>query len=346
MANDKICPLTIPKWGLTMEEGTISTWLLEEGDEVEVETEVLEIATDKINQAVESPVEGILRRIIGEEGEEYPVKALIGIIAAEDVSDEEIDAFIDSYEGVVGSDDDDLEEDDDDSVENGAEESVPGVARKPMSKMRATIAKTVTASWSIPQFPVTMVIDMTQAKKLRGNLKATGKEISLNDIVLKACAKAIQGYPMANAQLDGNDYLLNSQINIAMAVAAGEDLFMPVIKKCESLSLSELAEASKKLVATVKEGSAGEEELSGGNFAVSNLGMFGVENFAALVPPGMAAILAVGGINDEAVVQNGEMIPVPIMRVTLMSDHRIVDGMYAANFLVELKRLLENPEDL
>ncbi len=290
MANDKIYPLIIPKWGLTMEEGMISTWLLEEGDDVEVETEVLEVSTDKITQPIESPVDGILRRIIGEEGEEYPVKALIGIIAAKDVSDEEIDAFIDSYEGVVGSVDGD---DDEEGEEDATDDTPSGMVRKPMSKMRATIAKTVTASWEIPQFPVTMVVDMTQAKKLRENLKATDQEISMNDIVLKACAGAIQRYPMANAQLDGKkDYLLNSQINIAMAVAVDEDLFMPVIKGCESLTLSELAEAARQLVVKVKEGPVGEEDLRGGNFAVSNLGMFGVENFAALVPPGMAAILA------------------------------------------------------
>lgn len=344
MANDKIYPLTIPKWGLTMEEGMISTWLLEEGDEVEVETEVLEVATDKITQPIESPVDGILRRIIGEEGEEYPVKALIGIIAAKDVSDEEIDAFIGSYEGVVGSADGD--DDDEEMEEDASDDRSSEVVRKPMSKMRATIAKTVTASWEIPQFPVTMIVDMTQAKQLRENLKASDQGVSMNDIVLKACAGAIRKYPMANAQLDGKDYLLNSQINIAMAVAVDDDLFMPVIKRCESLSLSELAEAAKELVVKVKDGSVGEEELSGGNFAVSNLGMFGVENFAALVPPGMAAILAVGGINDEVVVRNGKIVPVPVMRVTLMSDHRIVDGMYAANFLAELKRLLENPENL
>ncbi len=340
MSDNKIFALTIPKWGLTMEEGTISEWLLDEGDDVEIETEIIEIASDKINQVIESPVAGVLRRIIGEEGEDYPIKALIGIIADADVSDDEIDAFIASFgdsSGAVDTDEDEVETEETDH---------PVSSRKPISKMRATIAKTVVASWAIPQFPVTMAIDMGKATALRVKLKETGQAISMNDIITKACAKAIEKYPMANAQLGDKEYILNSQINIAIAVAVDDDLMMPVIQGCEASSLEEVADRSRQLITMIKEGSIGEAELTGGNFAISNLGMFGVEHFAALVPPGMAAILAVGGIQDEVVVQDGKMVPAAMMRVTLMSDHRIVDGMCAANFLVELKRLLENPEEL
>ncbi|MCF6266762.1 MAG: 2-oxo acid dehydrogenase subunit E2 [Desulfuromusa sp.] len=341
MNNNKIFPLTIPKWGMTMKEGTISAWLLNEGDEVAVESEVLEIASDKITQSIESPVAGILRRIIGEEGEDYPVKELIGIIAAADVSEDEIDTFIASYHR--GADDEDTVE-----TEEAAAERTdhPVSTNKPLSKMRATIVKTVVSSWTIPQFPVTMAIDMGKAKALRVALKETGQAISMNDIITRACAKAIEKYPMVNAQLGDKEYILNSHINIAIAVAVDENLMMPVIHGCEAFSLLKVADRSRQLIAMVKDGSIGEAELIGGNFAISNLGMFGVEHFAALVPPGMSAILAVGGIRDEVVVKDGEMIPTSMMRVTLMSDHRVVDGMYAANFLVELKRLLEHPEDL
>ncbi|MCW8860333.1 MAG: 2-oxo acid dehydrogenase subunit E2 [Deltaproteobacteria bacterium] len=344
MSDKKIFALTIPKWGLTMEEGTISEWLLNEGDEVEIESEIVEIATDKINQPIESPVAGVLRRILGEEGEDYPVKELIGIIADADVSDDEIDAFITSYRdshSVIETDEEDM-----DQEETVAEETNSPASTKPISKMRATIAKTVVSSWTIPQFPVTMAINMGKAAALRVQLKEKDQAISMNDIITRACANAIEKYPMVNAQLGDKEYILNSQINIAIAVAVDEDLMMPVIQGCEALSLKEVASRSRQLITMVKDGSIGEADLTGGNFAISNLGMFGVEQFAALVPPGMAAILAVGGIRDEVLVQDGKMIPAAIMRVTLMSDHRIVDGMYAANFLVELKRLLENPEEL
>lgn len=341
MSDNKIFALTIPKWGLTMEEGTISEWLLSEGDQVELESEIIEIASDKINQVIESPVSGVLRRIIGEEGEDYPVKALIGIIADADVSDEDIDAFIDNYEDVTGQSDEDEDE------EVTTQEPSPAVkTAKPISKMRATIAKTVVSSWDIPQFPVTMAIDMSNAEVLRAKLKSADKMLSMNDIVIRACTKAIEKYPMINARLGDNQYLLNPNINISIAVAVDEDLMMPVIHACETLSLEEVAEKSRQLVALVKDGAVGEADLSGGNFAISNLGMLGVEHFAALVPPGMAAILAVGSIQQEVVVRNSEMVVKAMMRVTLMSDHRVVDGMYAAQFLVELKRLLENPDEL
>lgn len=345
MSDHKIFALTIPKWGLTMEEGTISEWLINEGDDVEVESEIVEIASDKINQVVESPVSGVLRRIIGEEGEDYPVKELIGIIADADVSDDEIDAFIASYQGSQA--DSGTEEEDADREESATEESPPHVSTsKPLSKMRAAIAKTVVSSWTIPQFPVTMAIHMGNAKTLRVQLQDAGQTVSMNDLVTQACAKAIKKYPMVNAQLGDNEYIFNPHINIAFAVAIGEDLMMPVIQGCEALSLEELANRARQLVTMVNEGSISDVELTGGNFAVSNLGMFGVEQFAALVPPGMAAILAVGAIQDEVVVVDGKMAPASMMRVTLMSDHRVVDGMYAANFLVELKRLLENPDEL
>jgi pyruvate dehydrogenase E2 component (dihydrolipoamide acetyltransferase) len=347
MSDNKIFALTIPKWGLTMEEGTISEWLLDEGDEVEIETEIVEIASDKINQVIESSVAGVLRRIIGEEGEDYPVKELIGIIADVDVSEDEIDAFIASYRASNRSVDAEEEDEDTDTEESASDKKDhPVSTSKPLSKMRATIAKTVVFSWTIPQFPVTMAIDMGKAKTLRVTLKETGQAISMNDFITQACARAIEKYPMINAQLGDKEYILNPHINIAIAVSIDEDLMMPVIQGCEALSLIEVADRSRQLIAMVKDSSIGEAELIGGNFAISNLGMFGVEHFAALVPPGMSAILAVGGIQDEVVVRDGEMIPASMIRVTLMSDHRVVDGMYAANFLVELKRLLENPEDL
>lgn len=345
MSDNKIFALTIPKWGLTMEEGAISNWLLAEGAVVEVEDEILEIESDKISQVVESPVTGVLRRILGEEGETYPVKELIGIIADAEVPDDEIEAFIASYRGSHGATDTDDEwVDTEDTITVKADPTVS--TKKPISKMRASIAKTVVSSWATPQFPVTMAIDMGKVKALRVKLKETGQAISMNDIVTKACAKAIEKYPMVNAQLGDKEYVLNPNINIAIVVAVDEDLMMPVVQRCEALSLKEVATKSSQLIRMVKDGSISEIELTGGNFAISNLGMFGVEQFAALVPPGMAAILAVGGIRDEVMVINGEMTPVSIMRVTLMSDHRVVDGMYAAQFLVELKRLLESPETL
>jgi pyruvate dehydrogenase E2 component (dihydrolipoamide acetyltransferase) len=330
--------LTMPKWGLTMEEGTISSWLLDEGDEIEVGTEIMEIETDKIAQPVESTVAGILRRKIGEEGEEYPVKELLGIIADASVSDADIDAYLASRGGAAAP------------VE--AEEAPAAAAApakptsKPMSPMRAAISNTVTNSWTVPQFPVTMGIDMGAAKEFRAGLKAAGKAVSMNDMVVKACAKAIEKYPMVNANLGSKEYILNPEVNIAVAVGLDDGLMMPVVKSCQALSLEEVSSASRALIDKVKAGTCGPAEMAGGNFAISNLGMLGVDQFVALVPPGMTAILAVGGIKEEVVVKDGNMVPASTMKVTLVADHRVVDGLYSAQYLVELKRLLENPEEL
>ncbi|MGE4544341.1 MAG: dihydrolipoamide acetyltransferase family protein [Pedobacter sp.] len=330
--------LTMPKWGLTMEEGTISSWLLDEGDEIEVGTEIMEIETDKIAQPVESTVAGILRRKIGEEGEEYPVKELLGIIADASVSDADIDAYLASRGGAAAP----VE-----AEEASAAAAAPAKpTSKPMSPMRAAISNTVTNSWTVPQFPVTMGIDMGAAKEFRAGLKAAGKAVSMNDMVVKACAKAIEKYPMVNANLGSKEYILNPEVNIAVAVGLDDGLMMPVVKSCQALSLEEVSSASRALIDKVKAGTCGPAEMAGGNFAISNLGMLGVDQFVALVPPGMTAILAVGGIKEEVVVKDGNMVPASTMKVTLVADHRVVDGLYSAQYLVELKRLLENPEEL
>lgn len=331
-----IYELTMPKWGLTMEEGTIASWLIDEGDEVEVGTEIMEVETDKIAQPVESTVAGVLRRKIGEEDEEYPVKALIGIIAEASVSDAEIDAYLASRGGEAAPADEEEE----------TAEAPAQPATRAISPMRAAIANTVTNSWTVPQFPVTMGIEMGAAKEFRAGLKEAGKAVSMNDMVVKACAKAIEKYPMVNATLGDKEYGLNPEVNIAVAVGLDDGLMMPVVKGCQALSLEEVSSASRALIDKVKDGTCGQAEMAGGNFAISNLGMLGVDQFVALVPPGMTAILAVGGIKDEVVVKDGNMVPVSTMKVTLVADHRVVDGLYSAQFLVELKRLLENPEEL
>lgn len=332
-----IYELTMPKWGLTMEEGTISSWMIDEGDEIEIGDEIVEIETDKIAQPVESTVAGILRRQIGEEDEEYPVQTLIGIIADEDVSDEEIDAYLAQRAGGAAPAAEEVE---------SVEESPAAATSKPMSPMRLAISNTVTNSWTTPQFPVTMAIDMGAAKEFRAGLKQAGKAVSMNDMVVKACAMAIEKYPMINASLGSKEYVLNPEVNIAVAVGLDDGLMMPVVRGCQSLGLEEVSSSSRALIEKVKAGTCGPAEMVGGNFAISNLGMLGVEQFVALVPPGMTAILAVGGIKEEVVVKDGDMVPVSTMKVTLVADHRVVDGLYSAQYLVELKRLLENPEEL
>lgn len=344
--SEQIHKLTMPKWGLTMEEGTVAAWLVEEGSQVEPGTEIVEIETDKSAQPVEITVSGVLRRKVVAEGDVAPVGALIAVIADPSVSDADIDAFIAQLTGGTPAKTAEAN-----SPSVSEPEAVSSISKgsntsKRMSKMRAAIAKTVTDGWTIPQFPVTVAIDMEKAENLYRKLKEAGNQISINDVIIKSVAVVLQKFPMVNATLAGDSYLLNQDINIAVAVGLEEGLLMPVIKGCQSLSLLQIGKKSRELIEKVKNNSSTEDDLSGGNISISNLGMFGVEVFAALVPPGQSSILAIGGIKDEPAVKNKQIVSARMMRVTLSADHRVIDGLNSASFLAELKRVLETPEEL
>jgi len=217
-------------------------------------------------------------------------------------------------------------------------------AEQPLSRMRAAIARTVSRSWQeIPHFSVTVSINMSEAEEVRRELKESGTPLSINDLIIKAATSALVKFPQLNNSFAGDRIAVNSDINIGQAVGLEDGLVVPVIKGCQGLSLKEIAARSRELIGRAKEGKISEAELGGGTFTISNLGMFGVEEFMAVIQPPQGAILAVGAIRDEAVVQNGSIAAARIMRVTLSADHRLIDGAYAARFLQEFKRVLENP---
>jgi pyruvate dehydrogenase E2 component (dihydrolipoamide acetyltransferase) len=214
----------------------------------------------------------------------------------------------------------------------------------PLSRMRAAIARTVSRAWQeIPHFTVTVAIDMGEAEEVRRELKESGTSLSINDLIIKAAVIALVKFPQVNNSFAGDRITVNSDINIGQAVGLEEGLVVPVIRGCQGLSLKEIAARSRELIGRAKEGKISEAELGGGTFTISNLGMFGVEEFMAVIQPPQGAILAVGAIRDVAVVKNGAIKAGRIMRVTLSADHRLIDGAYAAQFLQELQRVLQNP---
>ncbi|HBG05814.1 MAG: branched-chain alpha-keto acid dehydrogenase subunit E2 [Geobacteraceae bacterium GWC2_58_44] len=225
-------------------------------------------------------------------------------------------------------------------VVKGAAETGP----KPLSRLRAAIAKTVTESWnSIPHFSVTMDILMDDAEALRRQLKQSGMPVTLNDVVVKGVSRALQAFPQLNASFVAGGIQLHSEINIGIAVGVPDGVLMPVVSGCQHLSLLEISQAGRGLVERARAGSLTEQEMSGGTFSVSNLGMYGVSEFNAIIYPSQAAVLAVGAVVDAAVVRAGVPAGAKLMKVTLSADHRLADGAYAAAFLVELKGILENP---
>jgi pyruvate dehydrogenase E2 component (dihydrolipoamide acetyltransferase) len=223
----------------------------------------------------------------------------------------------------------------------------PATCTEPLSGMRAAIARTVSESWrTIPHFTVTVEIHMEAAEKLYHGFKDAGIPVSLNDIVIKAAAMALQGFPRLNASFTGTGISMHPDISIGIAVEVENGLLVPVIKGCEALSLREIGLRSRDLVTRARSGKISVGEISGGTFTVSNLGMFNIAGFTAIIMPPQTGILAVGGVSDRAVVQGDRVIAARMMQVTLSADHRAVDGAYAARFLAELKRLLENPVKL
>ena len=221
------------------------------------------------------------------------------------------------------------------------------VTEVPLTRMRQAIARRLSESkQTAPHFYVTKAIDMTEAVSFRAQVNKSlsdAQKVSFNDMVIKAVAKALKAYPNVNASWGEDRIVLHDAINVGMAVALPEGLVVPVLNDAYGKTLSQIAESAKDLAARAKENRLKPDEFAGGTCTVSNLGMFDVESFTAIINPPESAILAVGSIVKEPVVRNDEVVVRSMMRITLSSDHRVIDGALAAQFLGEVKRLLETP---
>jgi pyruvate dehydrogenase E2 component (dihydrolipoamide acetyltransferase) len=170
-----------------------------------------------------------------------------------------------------------------------------------------------------------------------------GIPLSINDLIIKAAAMALEKYPVLNASFSDEGIIFHPETNVGIAVSVEGGLLVPVIRGCEKLSLKEIAEISRGLIERAGQGTISEHDITGGTFTVSNLGMFGVEEFSAIIHPNQAAILAVAAILDTVVIRDNRVVNARMMQVTLSADHRLVDGVDAAKFLSELKKILETP---
>lgn len=213
--------------------------------------------------------------------------------------------------------------------------------------MRATIARRMTLSkQTIPHFYVTRELDMGEAVKLVGSLnKMEGGEskVTYNDLVIKACALALKDYPEMKALFTDKGLVVKSEISIGVVVALKVGLLVPVVRNADKLSIREISSKIKGLRDRVLKRESTPEDLTGGTFTISNMGMFGVDEFSAIINPPQVAILAVSAIKDQPAIKDGIIQPAKIMKVTLSADHRALDGLIVARFLQRLKDLLENP---
>jgi len=224
----------------------------------------------------------------------------------------------------------------------------------PNSSMRKVIAKRLLESkQTVPHFYLTSDIEIDALLKLRAELNAKSPKegpsafkLSVNDLVIKACAVALRRHPMVNSTYTEEAIIQYDDVDISIAVAIPDGLITPIIRKADQLGLAAISNAMKDLGARAKSGKLKPEEFQGGGFSISNLGMFGIPAFSAIINPPQSAILAVGAGEKRAVVKNDAIVIATMMTVTLSCDHRVVDGALGAEFLATLKGIIEDPLSL
>jgi len=215
----------------------------------------------------------------------------------------------------------------------------------PVSQMRKTIARRLSESkFGAPHFYLTVSIDMEKAMDTRKRInEIASQKISYNDLVVKSAAAALRQHPAINSSWLGDKIRTNGNVNIGVAVAVADGLLVPVIRHADTKTLSQINGEVRELAEKAKERKLSGEEMQGNTFTVSNLGMFGIEEFTAIINPPDACIMAVGTITEEAVVKDGEIVVGHRMKVTLSCDHRVVDGASGAKFLQTFKSIMEDP---
>ena len=216
---------------------------------------------------------------------------------------------------------------------------------EPVTQMRKTIARRLAESkFTAPHFYLTLDIDMDQAISFRSSVNATeGFKISYNDMVIKAVALALRKHPTVNSAWMGDFIRRNQHVHIGVAVAVDEGLLVPVVRFADTKGFMEISAEVKDFAGRAKEKKLQPSDWEGNTFTISNLGMFGIESFTAIVNPPDSCILAVGGIKEIPVVKKGQVVPGNVMKVTLSCDHRVVDGASGAAFLQSFKNYMENP---
>ena len=366
-----VTKVVMPKLSLTMKEGTVGRWYKKEGDTVDKGEPIVEILSEKATYDLEAPASGILRKILVEEGltadvdmalalitapgEELP-EAEAGRVAAvpEAVEEEEkrvlaspaakrlarelgIDISMVEGSGPEGR----VSEGD---VRRFVEEK-RGVAPKikdvlPLSGYRKTTAERLSISFkTAPHSTNMMEVDVSEAKRLHERL-----QVSYTTILVKAVARALTEHSIINAALEGEKIKIFEDVNIGVAVATENGLVVPVIRNADKKSLEEIETALKRLTEKAKQGRLVRDEVTGGTFTISNLGMYGVEFFTPIINPPEAAILGVGRVAEKPVVVNGNVQVRPVLMLSLSYDHRVIDGVPAAQFLSKVKHFIENPE--
>ena len=384
-----IYPIAVPKWGIEMVEGTITTWNKSEGDAIAKGDEVFEMESDKIVNVWDSPVDGVLRRVLVPAGDAHPVGALLGVIAGASVADSDIDAFItahsiapaeaesapaagepaakqtvqtgDAYTRsspsvrrladelgvdlgtVTGTGRRGRITDEDVKAAAGGSSGAPdGVEVIPLTATRKTIARRLTeAKQTIPHFYLTAEYELDGLLAHRAALNESGDvKVSVNDLIVWCVAQALMKEPRVNVNLVGDDIHQFSAAHVSVAIATDDGLYPATVYNADTKSPAEVATATAGLADKAQTGKLAKEDISGGSFTVSNLGMYGITQFTAIVNPPMGAILALGKATQQVVVEDGEQRVATILNATLSCDHRVIDGAVGAQYLAVLGEVI------
>ena len=417
--SQKIFPITMPKWGIEMQQGTITEWHAVPGGALAKGAPLLDVETEKIVNSVEAPVAGTLRRIVAETGSTEAVGALIAVFADASVSEAEIDAFITGFKPADASFDHAdapaapaapaavapaldaaaegearispiarriaerlgvditqvkgtgrngrVSKEDVEAyaasigVQAGATPvAAPvvastaaaaatgeGVVREKMTSMRATIARRLLESkQGIPHYRLAADVDLTALLARRAALRAAGTEVSVNDLLVRACALTLVKHPAVNAQLQGDEVHKFPHADIAVAVATDGGLVTPIVRSADTKSAAQIGAETGDLATRARSGKLTREEITGGTFTLSNLGMFGIDRFDAIINPPQVAILAVGAGADRVIARGGNVVVAKVAKLTLSCDHRVVDGAIGAQFLQALRQTIESADAL
>jgi pyruvate dehydrogenase E2 component (dihydrolipoamide acetyltransferase) len=368
----------MPALGMAQDTGKVVRWLRAEGDAVERGEPLLEIETDKVTVEIEAPATGALAGICASEGDDVPVgEAIAWVLAAGESLDAvpvaapaavaeaqtvaperrtlaspkarrlaanrgvDLAAVRGSGPGgaIIAAD----------IAADIASEDPAAISPEPVGSVWRVMAERTTASWqSVPQFHLRRDVDATRFQSWRdvARSKPGGEAVNITDLLVKVVAESLRRHPRVNSSWRDGELVPAPSVNVALAVATDEALVVPVIHGADRLALPELAARRKALVAAARAGELRPADVSDGTFTISNLGMFGVDSFDAIVNAPQAGILAVGRIADRIVAVAGTAAVRPMLQLTLTFDHRVVDGARGAAFLDTLATLLEEPAGL
>jgi pyruvate dehydrogenase E2 component (dihydrolipoamide acetyltransferase) len=366
-----VTKVVMPRLSLTMKEGTVGKWYKKEGEAVEKGEPLVEVISEKATYDVEAPSAGVLRKILVREGVDVPVNKVLAIITGPDEAFTEAEVRVETPETAAETEerivaspaakrlarehDVDLSlvkgtgpegrivEDDVKKFIDDASGAIPKVKETILlSGFRKVSAERVAASFrTAPHSTIAMEVNVSKTAELHQSA-----QVSYSAILVKAVAEALTEHPRINSTLDGDRIKLFEDVNVGVAVATENGLVVPVIRNADKKPLEEIDSAIRELTEKARQEKLAKEEVSGGTFTVTNLGMYEVDFFTPIINPPEAGILGVGRIVEKPVAVEGKIEIVPMMMLTLSYDHRIVDGAPAADFLRRVKEIVEKASEI